>query len=570
MILRPYQSEAVDAVWSHLRSKTSHPVVVVPTAGGKTPIMATLCRDATTKWNRRVVVLAGAKELLEQTERTLRNTAPDLRVGVYSAGLGKRQLDGQVTVAGIQSIYRKACDFDPPPDLVLVDEAHQIPPSGDGMYRTFFKELRTCNPRFRVVGLTATPYRTGFGPVVGPDCLFDEVCYEVGVKELVEAGWLSKLVSKNALQIDTSHLHVQRGEFVAEEAEDLMMRLVEAACRELVALAAGRKSILVFCQSVKHAEAIERKIGELTGDDTAIVVGESLDFERASAIRRFKDGSLRWLVNVNVLTTGFDAPNIDCVGLLRPTMSPGLYYQMVGRGFRLCDGKTDCLVLDFGSNIKRHGPVDEIVAGHRPKPGGDGKPKTKTCPECKTEMGLTVMACPDCGYEYPPPERPLASHDSRAANDAVLSGGPPPEFDVHDISYHVHLKRGAPVGHPPTLRVEYHIDLSTTFREWVCIQHDGFAGGKARAWWKARSNDPFPESVMHAVSIANAGGLARPERIAVVKKGDEMERVIVRKLGPVPPETGIPSGRMPGDEDEEDDWDRRPVPAGWQEDDIPF
>jgi len=241
-----------------------------------------------------------------------------------------------------------------------------------------------------------------------------------------------------------------------------------------------------------------------------------------------------------------------------------------GRGFRLHDGKADCLVLDFGNNIKRHGPVDEIVAGHRPKPSTDGKAKTKTCPECKTELPLAATTCPDCNYEYPPAERPLASHDEKAADDAVLSGGPPPEHDVFGVGYHVHLKRGAPVGHPPTMRVEYHVDMTTTFREWVCIQHDGFAGGKARAWWKARSNDPFPESVLHAVQIAKAGGLAEPQRIAVVKKSkDDMERVIVRVLGPIPPATGIAAGRMPGDE-EDDDWSDPPVPAGWAEEEIPF
>jgi len=182
MELRPYQSEAVTAVYDHLRRRDDHPCVVIPTAGGKTPVMASICRDAVTQWNGRVLILAHVKELLEQAVEKLHAMAPDLwmRIGVYSAGLKSRDTEHPIIVAGIQSVYKRAAELDAF-DLILLDEAHMLPPDGEGMYRTFLADARIVNPNVRLIGLTATPYRMTTGMICGPENLLNHVCYEVGV-----------------------------------------------------------------------------------------------------------------------------------------------------------------------------------------------------------------------------------------------------------------------------------------------------------------------------------------------------------------------------------------------------
>jgi len=355
MDLRPYQKEAVDAVYRHLRERGDHPCVVIPTAGGKTPILATICKDAVTRWNGRVLVLAHVKELLEQAADKLSAVCPEVPVGVYSAGLGSRDTLAPVIVAGIQSAYKRARELGHF-DLVIIDEAHLIPPDGDGMFRSLLSELKSINPQFRVIGLTATPFRMTTGPICGPDNILNMVCYEIGVRELIVQGFLCPLVSKAGIaKADFDRLHVRGGEYVANEVEALMDEacLVEAACREILEYTKERRSCLIFASGVPHGRHIAQKLLEL-GQRVEAVFGDTLDYERERTLADFRDGRLKYLVNVNILTTGFDAPGIDCVALLRPTLSPGLYYQQVGRGFRLHPAKQNCLVLDFGGNVLRH------------------------------------------------------------------------------------------------------------------------------------------------------------------------------------------------------------------------
>jgi DNA repair protein RadD len=455
MILRTYQREAVQAVYEFLRTRDDNPCVVIPTAGGKTPVIATICRDAVQLWNGRVLILAHVKELLEQVAEKLRTVAPDLPFGIYSAGLKRRDLGYAVTIAGVQSVYQKACDVGAV-DLVIVDEAHLIPPEGEGMYRQFLADIRKINPHVRVIGMTATPFRMKSGTICAPDNILNEICYEIGVRELIVQGYLCPLRTKaGSLKPDTDRLHVRGGEYVAGEVEDLMDddNLVLSACREIVEHTQDRKSVLIFASGVRHGEHVARVLEERHGVECGFVCGETLPFQRDELINRFRAGDLKYLCNVNVLTTGFDAPNIDCVALVRPTLSPGLYYQMVGRGFRLHPGKTDCLVLDFGGNVLRHGPVDAIRLAD-PEANGNGEAPAKECPECHAVVAAGYAACPECGHEFPPRER--TKHDATASSEGILSGQiTRTEYEVSDVFFAVHTKRDAAPDAPRTVRVDY-------------------------------------------------------------------------------------------------------------------
>lgn len=498
--------------------------------------MASICRDVVTKWNGRVLILAHVKELIEQAVGKLDAIAPDLwnRIGVYSAGLRSRDTEHSIIVAGIQSVYKRAAELDAF-DIILLDECHMLPPDGEGMYRTFLADARVVNPNVRLVGLTATPYRMTTGLICSPENLLNHVCYEVGVRELIVQGFLCPLKSKaGRRKADTSSLHLRGGEFIAGEVETLMDddSLVRSACREIVEHTQNRHSVLIFASGVQHALHVQRVLDGM-GQECGFVCGDTLPFDRAEALARFKRGELKYLVNVNVLTTGFDAPNIDCVALLRPTNSPGLYYQMVGRGFRLDPSKENCLVLDFGGNILRHGPVDALEIKDRAS--GNGEAPAKECPQCQAVIHAAYATCPDCGFEFPPRQR--EEHDRQASTAGILSGEvTDTEYEVQDVFYSVHVKRDAPEDHPRTMRIDYRCGLNDYHSEWVCPEHTGYARNKFETWWRARSIDRLPDTAEEAVALAEAGALALTRAITVRSvAGEKYDRIIDYQLGPMPP-----------------------------------
>jgi DNA repair protein RadD len=566
--LRPYQQQAKDALWNALRMGEPTPLAVLPTGAGKSPVVASMCLEAVTKWQGRVLVLVHVKELVAQLAETIRRSWPDAfcPLGVLSAGLGSTSVD-RITVAGIQTAFRRSTQIGPR-DLVIIDEAHLIPPDGDGMYRTLLNELRIINPKLRVVGVTATPYRLGFGRIDGGEAIFSNIVHSTTVRSLMdwpaeEGGpFLSRIVGKDGGIPDLSAIHHRGGEFVATELEAAMSdeAKVSLAVREVLKYGGGRSALLVFCCGVSHALLVSQALAA-AGVENAVVTGETPTAERDEIIARYKAKALRCLVNVNVLTTGFDAPHVDMVVLLRPTESPGLYYQMVGRGFRMAPGKTDCLVLDLAGNISRHGPIDtlneRILA-----PGGGGDAPMKTCPQCASMVLAGSSTCQDCQYEFKKPcpwcgesnawdaqtcsacGKPMkkqARHETEAADGDPINGQDvePVWYEVNEVQYYVHEKRGAPPEHPKTLRVDYLQGMSRVASEWVCVEHDSgsFAGQKAMAWLGQRFIDPvmlrykdgkmfidspdglFPLNALNAMACGRRGELRQPRRIAVKPDG---------------------------------------------------
>ena len=542
--LRPYQSAAVNAVYNHLRETDTNPVIVLPTGSGKSWCIAQIATDAVVQWHGRVLILAHRKELLEQNTDKIRRLCPDVSVGVYSAGLKRRDMSQPVICAGIQSIYKRACDFDPF-DLVVIDEVHLVATSGEGMYRRFLDDAKIINPHLRIIGLTATPYRMDSGPICSPDHFLNDVCYEANIRELIVGGYLCPLITKaGKRKIDTSGLRVRAGEFMAEDVEQLMedTGLVAAACDEIIDLTHDRKSVLIFTAGVGHGQLVQQALQD-RGAECGFVCGETPAKQRDELLSRFRgdDGGLfqteplKFLANADLLTIGFDSARIDCVVLLRTTMSPGLLVQMVGRGFRLHDSKADCLVLDFGGNIERHGPIDLINSeAIERNESGTGEAPAKECPQCRSVIAAGYAVCPDCGHEFPPPER--QKHEAQAAHVGILSGQVTDEtYEVRDVRYSVHTKKDADEDAPKSMRVDYMIGLEQWQSEWICVEHRGYARRKAEGWWHRRSPDPVPMSAEEAVVIADAGGIAMAEQITVRNiAGERFDRIIDYQLGPVP------------------------------------
>lgn len=561
--LRDYQSSAKAALYDYLRQKDGNPCVVIPTAGGKSICIASVAADAVNLWHGRVLILAHVKELVDQNSKELKGLCPDLSVGVYSAGLDRRDTKEPVVVAGIQSIYNKIDLFEPF-DLVMVDEVHMVPPDGEGRYQTFLNAAKAKNPNIRMVGWTATPFRTQGGIICRPENLFNEVCYEANVKDLIDAGWLSKITAKaGTANADLEHLHIRAGEFVAEEVEKAMGedRLVASACREIVEKTKDRKACLIFCTSVEHCNKVAKLIAAYSGEECAVVTGDTPSEKRDEIIRRLKGEEievdlfggklppLKYCCNVSVMTTGTNIRRLDTIALLRPTASAGLFIQMVGRGFRLSPetGKMECLVLDYGKNVERFGPIDAIRVGERGAGNGERGPLVKMCPQCRTLVPLSVMLCKECGFEFPRSERERRTHEAHADNAAILSGEVTVEtHDVTDTLFQVWTKRDAPEGAPQTVRVTYRCEAapgalydaySCNFSEWVCPEHNGYARAKFEKWWTARaaSDFPMPDKAADVCEADFMGMLRTVKRITVRRvAGKQYPEIVGYEFGDFP------------------------------------
>jgi DNA repair protein RadD len=502
--LYPFQRDAVDFTLNGL-VKRQNPLISLPTGMGKSLVCAGLIKEALQHWPTiNILVLAHRKELLTQNAEKLMHIAPEIPFGIYSAGLRSSKVR-KVTIAGIQSIYNKAHKL-PPIQLVIVDEAHLIPMSGEGRYQTLFKALRKEVPNMLCVGLTATPYRTGGGMLYGPDRLFSDISYEATIQWGIENGYLSPITTKfpKDEQPDLTGVRISAGEYHAGQVEERMVKVTVKAVERAMYLGRDRKKWLVFASGVEHAKLVASLI-----PGAEIISGDTPAMFRDKLLADFKTGKIKCLVNCDVLTTGFDEPSIDLVVLLRATYSPGLYVQMVGRGTRKAPEKRDCLVLDFGRNVDRFGPIDSVTVVERRHSNKATAlaPPFKLCPDCMTVTNPRTKIC-ECGYQYP----------STPAIGAIASSMPilnaPVEFEVREIKYSYWQKD---VSKTPTMRVDY-INGYTSYSEWVCLEHDGFARQKAVRWWRERDGGIAPGTIRDAV-LSAPSALKRPAKIRVIKEG---------------------------------------------------
>ena len=515
LTLRPYQEAAIASIYKYYEKNSGNCCVVIPTAGGKSLVMAAFIEGVLKAWpDQRILIVTHVRELIAQNHAEMIGLWPDAPAGIYSAGLGKREAQARVLFAGIQSIHRHAHEIGHT-DLVLIDEAHLIPGNSSTMYRRFLDALQAINPALKVIGLTATPFRTGSGMLhEGKDALFTDIAYEAPVRELIDAGFLSPLISKQPnTRLDVSKVGTRAGDFNARDLAAAVDQeaTTRAAVTEIITNGKDRKSWLAFCSGIEHARHVAQEFGR-QGITCRTIFGDTPKEERDAIIAAFKRGEIRALASMGVLTTGFNAPAVDLIALLRPTKSAGLYVQMVGRGTRLAPDKENCLVLDFAGNVRRHGPID-LVRPKRPGDGGGGEAPTKVCPECDSIIALSATECSDCGYVFPAREVKIAP---TAATLPVLS--PKVEWlPVHGVSYSRHDKRGG----RPSLKVTYSCGLKS-YNEWVCVAHQGYARQKALEWWRKRAPGcPMPRTVDDA--IAQAGQLARPTAISVRPSGRFLE-----------------------------------------------
>jgi len=524
--LRWYQDESVESVFDYFRSgKTGNPVVALPTGTGKSRVIGGLMRSAISMWPaQRFVNLTHVKELVEQNAKTLLKMWPAAPVGINSAGLKQRDSMQAVIFAGVASVAKNPQVLGHR-DLALIDECHLVSPNGETMYRALIDALLAINPWLKVVGFTATPYRLGQGMITDGG-LFTDICYDMtdidGFARLLAEGHLAPLFPRpTRTELDVSNVGMSNGDFqkgalqAAVDNQDVTYR----ALMELCEAGWNRRSWLVFASGVEHAEHVAQMLNNF-GIPTAAVHAQTKN--RDEIIDKFKTGELRCLVNNNVLTTGFDYPPIDLIGMLRPTMSPGLWVQMLGRGTRpwsggyielssglqvyIPGGKTGCLVLDFAGNTKRLGPINDPCIPKKKK-GVPGAAPVRICDVCGTYNHASAAFCICCGTEF---ERREKLTDKASTEELIRSDQPVVEyFDVSRVMYHKHEKQSTG---SISLRCDYYSGIQR-FSEWVQIEKGGLPGHKARDWWRQRHNTEPPSTVDEALQYVSQ--LRVPRRIRV-------------------------------------------------------
>lgn len=474
-MLREYQQRTIDQLYEWFGAgNEGNPCLVLPTGSGKSHIIAALCKDALQSWpETRILMLTHVKELIVQNAEKMRQHWPNAPMGIYSAGLGRKELGEPITFAGIQSVRTKAKEIGHC-DLIICDECHLIGHKNEGGYRTLINDLKAINPNLRVIGLSATPYRLGHGYITDKPAIFDALIEPVSIEELIYKGFLSTLRSKlTSTKLEVDGVHKRGGEYIESELQAAVDTSDKNAkvVQEVIKLAAGRRSWLIFCAGVAHAHHIKDALTE-QGIVAECVTGDTPSAERDRILRDFKQGRIRALTNANVLTTGFDAPMIDLIAMLRPTMSPGLYVQMAGRGLRIADGKTDCLVLDFAGVVEQHGPITAV----RPPPKkGDkvGEAPVKVCDHCQEICALSVRVCPACGAEFPEPEKPALR-----LHNLDIMGVEGVDMEVSVWTWRKHISRASG---KEMLSLTYYGGLSDApVTEYLAVTHDGYAGEKSR------------------------------------------------------------------------------------------
>lgn len=523
--LRPYQKDALNSVWQYWSKEKGNPLVVAATGSGKSLIIAAFIKQVMSYPGTRVLCLTHMAEILEQNEEALLEWWPEAPTGVFSSGLGRKERNAPILFAGIQSIWRQIHHMDPF-DIIVSDESHTIGRKSNTMYGKALEVLKLQNPNCRMVGFTASPMRMDSGRLdKGDDALFDKIVYEIGVQDLIDKGYLCEVISKRGVRsADTSKLHRRQGEFIAKEVEASQQEdgLVESCCDEIVFFGHGRKSWLIYGTSIEHAEHIQSAMRD-RGVDAKIVTGKTPKHERRRILEDFKGGSLKCLINIAVAIAGFNAPRCDLVALMFSTASTTKYIQVVGRALRNYPGKKNALLLDYGGNVERHGPIDQIKATEHKEGSGEGEAPAKSCPDCFTIVHAAARECPDCGYEFPPPK---PKHERTAYDGAVLSSQNKPQWiAVDSVQYKRHKKQGK----PDSVRAEYICGLKT-YTDWLCPEH----GGKATmmtARKLALANIACPRSTDEMLEAAK--DWPQPSFIKVKPEG-KYERVEAIHYGSAP------------------------------------
>ena len=498
MILRPYQAEAVHNAIAAIHLSLN-PVISSPTGSGKSLILAALCQALP----GRLLLVSHVKELLQQNADELSSFDPSQSIGLYSAGLERWDTAHRIIIGGVQSIYRNmhALQHNGAFQYILIDEAHRCPDSGsneDSMYRQVF----TACPAAQRIGLTATPYRLDGGAIYGgKDAWFDCLAHDTNMRALTPTYLAPLRGVLTAHDVPLDGVRTRHGDFALHDLSQMACneRLIEETLDEVCFLAKKRARWLLFAVDVAHTSLITHRL-QSRGIASAMVTGETPSEERAATFAAFARGDIRALCGCLVFTTGFNIKAVDCVVVLRPTQSKSLFVQMIGRGSRLSEEKHDCLLLDYGGNIERFSPMDEVWDVHR-------SPERTTL---------------DAAREATNTQQPhQLTHDKHASRlDPMAEDRLTLTVPCRWVSYEVVPSRNPAHAGTHLLRVTYRLRslVHKWVTVWVCNEYTGGARFHAAQWF-ARRQCSMPSTAFEALRQAKTGAYPIPQAVVLRQDG---------------------------------------------------
>ena len=398
MLLRPYQEAAVNDACKAL-DKHGNTIVVAPTGAGKTIMLSALVGERY-KEGKKILVMQHRDELVDQNKSKFERINPYITTSIVNGTV--KNWDGNTIFSMVQTISRERNLRDRPKfDMIVVDESHH---AAADTYLKVINAVKEDNPNAEIVGFTATPNR---GDGKGLRSVFNNCSHQIEITTLIREGFLvppKSYVVDCGVGDQLNNVSRKGNDFDMEQVEAIMNHKVinDKVVTEWIERAEGRKTV-VFCSTIKHAEDLLESFVE-HDIDVKLVTGDTPKDERAETLHELAYGDLQVVVNVSVLTEGFDAPAVSCIVLTRPCSQKGTMVQMIGRGLRTIDPeefpgvvKTDCVVLDFGTSVLTHGSLEDAVdLDDREK----GEAPLKECPECESYVPMGVQECPVCGHLF--------------------------------------------------------------------------------------------------------------------------------------------------------------------------
>lgn len=541
--LRDYQLSAVETLFDYFNDSSGNPLIVAPVGAGKSLIIAEIIKRIPK--GVKIVMVSHVKELLEQDSAELQEHYPEAYFGFYCAGLGQKELHRDITFASIQSVHNKASCFNKPPQIIIIDESHLISHKDGTQYQSFIRDCKMLNPNVVVIGLTGTPFRADTGRLdKGDNKIFDEIIYEIGIGYMIDNGYLCKPTTPDTnTRFDLSNVQVRGGDYIQgqlEEAVDIDEK-TKSCIDEIIEKGRTRNKWLIFTAGIAHCSHVLEELLR-RGIQAEMLTGDTPREERSAIIRRYRAGETKCLVNVAVLTTGFNVPEIDMLVFMRPTRSPVLYIQCTGRGLRTVyasgydlqttkgrlesiknSSKKDCLILDFGQIIENLGAIDKVKLNKTYK-NMDKEPEEKKirdfkrCPVCSEICEPTQKYCLNCSYNF------IAEIElqEKASKQAIMSTDELPQTVK---VYGWNKERGFNAKKEnaiPNLKVIYFTSIGEIF-QWICYEHPKHNYGYklAEVWHKKVSSDPMPSNVMEALKC----NFNMPTEL-LVKKEDKFYKVL--------------------------------------------
>lgn len=537
---RQYQIDAVESIFKYWATNENkgNPVVVMPVGSGKTLTMAHFvrtCYDKFGNYMSKILIVTHVKELIEQDYEGVIDYWQGCDIGIYSASLKSKQTKNKVICCGVQSISKVYEQFGKV-NCIVIDECHLVPVKQETTYRRLIAGLKCVNPKLKVVGFTGTPYRLDCGYIT-ENGIFDAITYNMCTVEafewLIENHYLCDAIPRQpSYQIDVSDVKTRGGEFIEKELQLAVDKdeITQRALSEAIELARDRKHWLVFCTGVEHAKHVCDYLNA-HGVPTTVISGDLDITTRTERINDYKAGKYRCVANVNVLSTGFNYPDIDCLIMLRPTQSVSLYIQACGRGIRYSPNKENCLILDFAGNVARLGCINDPV---KPKSKSDkkkrgetlGQAPVKVCPKCHTYAPASAKFCPCCNYEFPT-ETKLTAHASLQEIIKKRAKETEKTFEVSRIKYaKVQTKNGLQV------LVTYFAGVQEVAKDWINIESKTpFVKTNALAWVKYRNlTDYTPKNAQELLVMCLQGKMKEPKKICV-KAQNGYNRIVKYDFG---------------------------------------